>query len=101
MAQYTVRPTESEEQDVEKLKKHLSESAATKALLKAAVMVPKQARDIAKLEQQNQKLCDMLAAYQAAGNSMNHALETFRLNDEALEQGRRIDFYNDTVSFEL
>lgn len=86
MATYTVRPTESEENDVEILKEHLNEKASTKALLKAAELVPKQAREIEELKRQRQKLSDMLAAYQVAGNNINAALETFRANDEVLEQ---------------
>lgn len=50
MAVYTLKPDHNQEQQVEALKKHYGEKAATKALLMAAVDVPAQAKEIEQLK---------------------------------------------------
>lgn len=73
---YTVRTDETTEKVIETLKTHYDESAATKALLRAAEDVPQMAAKIASLETKLSAALDRIEAYAKNGSTLLDCLKT-------------------------
>lgn len=101
MATYTVRPEEKEVKTVDLLKEFYNESAASKALLRAAADVPKLSKEVVELKRERDEAFKIINQYRTSIQAIAKSRETLAKLEKDLDKKECEEFRTGDIQYIL